>query len=132
MYEDILAKKNWAVAGASEDSLKFGHKIYKKLKEKGYNAYPLNPGVQEVLGDKCYAKLADIPVKPDVVNVVVPPKAAIEVAKQAAEAGIEYIWFQPGANKPEVVEEAKKLGLKVIADACVLVELRKPMFCKMQ
>ncbi len=132
MYEDVMEQKIWAVAGASEDSTKFGYKIYKKLKEKGYTVYPLNPGLETVMGEKCYAKIADLPQKPAVVNVVVPPKAAIDVAKQAAAAGVECIWFQPGANTAEVVAEAKKFGMRVVADACVLVELRKDIFCKMQ
>lgn len=122
MYNTILAKKNWAVVGANENQKKFGCKIYKRLKSEGYNVYAVNPGLETVFGEKCYSSVNDIPEKPDVVNIVVPPKAALEVAKQVAESEIKYFWLQPGANTPEVIDYAKSLGLEVI-DACVLVEL---------
>lgn len=122
MYNSILAKKNWVVIGASENSQKYGCKIYKRLKNEGYNVYGVNPGLETIFGEKCYKSVKDIPEKPDVINVVVPPKAAMEVAKEVAESGIKYFWLQPGANTREVIDCAESLGLEVI-NACVLVEL---------
>ena len=121
--DSILQLKNWAVVGATDNTDKFGFKIYKALKEAGYNVYPVNPGIEEILGDKCFPTLKDIPVKVDVVNVVVPPRVGEQIMKNCAELGIKNVWLQPGANAVSVVELANKLGLNVV-DQCVLVDLR--------
>ncbi|WP_425060760.1 putative protein YccU [Sporomusa carbonis] len=120
----MLQMKNWAVVGATNNTDKFGYKIFKALKEAGYNVYPVNPGINEILGEKCYSALKDIPVKPDVVNVVVPPRVGEQIMNNCAELGIKNVWLQPGANAATVVELAKNLGLNVVDQNCVLVELR--------
>ena len=121
MYKNIFALKNWAVVGASENNVKFGCKIFKFLKSNGYNVYPVNPGLENVFGEKCYKSVKDIPEKIDVVNVVVPVHAALNVVDDTKEAGIENIWLQPGSNAKNVIEKAKSLNLNVI-DACVFTE----------
>jgi hypothetical protein len=71
----FLTKKNvFAVVGAGRDPRKYGYQMCKDLKNAGYKVYPVNPNAQEILGDKCYPSLEKLPVKPDVVDVVVPPK----------------------------------------------------------
>lgn len=124
--ERMLQMKNWAVVGATDNKDKFGYKIFKTLKEAGYNVYPVNPGISEILGDKCYPALKDLPVLPEVVNVVVPPKVGEQIMKNCAELGIQNVWLQPGANAASVVEVAKSVGLNVVDQNCVLVELRNP------
>lgn len=122
--ETMLAMKNWAVVGATDNQEKFGYKIFKALKAAGYNVYPVNPGINEIHGEKCYSSLADLPSVPEVVNVVVPPKVGEQIMNNCAEIGIKNVWLQPGANAKNVVEMAKKLGLNVVDQHCVLVELR--------
>lgn len=124
MAEEALNKKVWAVVGATGNKEKFGCKIYKHLLKSGYEVYPVNPGLEEIDGAKCYAKLADLPVLPEVVNIVVPSKIALEVVKEAAEKGVKTVWLQPGSDKPAVVQAAKEAGMNVI-EACVLTELCK-------
>ena len=121
---EALALKTWAVVGATDNPAKFGCKIYKFLKEAGYQVYAVNPGLTEILGDTCYPSLADLPVKPDGVDVVVPPRVALQVVSQCAELGISTVWLQPGANADEVVEAAQKLNLDVIHDSCIMAEIR--------
>ncbi len=122
--EAMLQMKNWAVVGATDNTEKFGYKIFKALKEAGYNVYPVNPGITEILGSKCYSALKDLPVTPEVVNVVVPPRVGEQIMKDCSEHGIKNVWLQPGANAASVVEVAKKVGLNVVDQNCVLVELR--------
>lgn len=124
LIETCLQMKNWAVVGATNNTDKFGYKIYKALKEAGYHVYPVNPGVTEILGDICYPALEDLPVVPEVVNVVVPPKVGEQIMGNCAELGISHVWLQPGANSASVVAIAKNLGLNVVDQNCVLVELR--------
>lgn len=122
--ETMLQMKNWAVIGATNNTEKFGYKIFKAILAAGYNVYPVNPGVNEILGHKCYAALKDLPVTPDVVNVVVPPRVGEQIMKECSALGIKNVWLQPGANTASVVEVAKKSGLNVVDQECILVELR--------
>lgn len=122
MLEEAVQKKIWAVVGATNNKDKFGCKIYKRLVKAGYEVYPINPGIAEIDGAKCYATLADLPVIPDVVNIVVPSKIAVGTVKEAAEKGVKIVWLQPGSDKPEVVQAAKEASLEVIED-CVLTRI---------
>lgn len=121
----MLELKIWAVVGATDNEEKFGYKIFKLLKKAGYRVFPINPGLSTVLGEKCYASLTDLPVKPDAVNFVVPPKVGEPIIAECAKLGIKNVWLQPGANGDNVVEAAKKQELNVIHRSCILVELHK-------
>ena len=123
--DTMLNMKNWAVVGATDNTEKYGYKIFKVMKEAGYNVFPVNPGVSEILGDKCYATLGELPVKPDAIDMVVPPKVGEQVLRECAQLGIKNVWLQPGANTDSVVNLAKELGLTVISSHCVMVEIRK-------
>ena len=121
----MLNLKVWAVLGATDNKEKFGFKIFKILKDAGYKVYPVNPGVDSILGDKCYPTLSALPVKPDAVNFVVPPKVGEPIIAECVALGIKNVWLQPGANGDNVVNAAKKEELNVIHKSCILVELRK-------
>lgn len=117
--EGMLDKKVWAVVGATEKKDKWGSKIYKILKEHGYETYAVSPNYEEIDGDKAYKSVKDIPQKVDVIDMVVAPKIALNVLEEAKEAGIEYIFFQPGTYNDEVVAKAEELGLKYLLDDCI-------------
>lgn len=124
LVADFLAEKVWAVVGATNNIDKFGYKIYRALLTAGYEVYPVNPGVSEIDGAKCYAKLADLPKQPDAVDIVVPPRVGVAVIEECAALGIKKVWLQPGANSKQVAELARGLGLIVIDSGCVMAELR--------
>jgi len=85
----VLDKKTViAVVGASRNPEKYGHQVYKDLKTAGYKVYPVNPNTREILGEKAYPDLNSLPVKPDIVNIVVPPKVTEETVKTCRELGI--------------------------------------------
>ena len=111
--EGMLDKKVWAVVGATEKKDKWGSKIYKILKEHGYETYAVSPNYEEIDGDKAYKSVKDIPQKVDVIDMVVAPKIALNVLEEAKEAGIEYIFFQPGTYNDEVVAKAEELGAQM-------------------
>lgn len=121
--EMMLEKKIWAVVGASENPDKFGYKIYKKLKDRGYKVYPVNPNYDNILGEACYKNLASIPEKPEVIDMVVAPKHGMATIEEAAELGIRNIWLQPGAYNDELMSLIDKKGLEAV-QACVLVALK--------
>lgn len=122
--ELMLKKKTWAVVGANQDADKFGNIIYKRLKNRGYEVYPVNPLYEDVEGDKCYKDLTSLPKLPHVINMVVPPKRAKQVIEEAAELGVKYVWFQPGTYDDDVMELSAQLGLITVKD-CVLVATRR-------
>ncbi|MDF2634971.1 MAG: CoA-binding domain protein [Pelosinus sp.] len=122
--DNMLKLKTWAVVGATNNKEKFGYKIFKVMLEAGIEVYPINTGISEILGQKCYPTLKDLPIKPDAVDIVVPPKVGEQIMRECAELGIQNVWLQPGADAPQVIQVAKELGLTVV-DACIMVELRK-------
>ncbi len=119
----MLQSKTWAVVGATDNKAKFGYKIFKFLRDAGIDVYPVNPGLAEVMGQVCYPSLKDLPVKPDAVNVVVPPKVGEQIMRDCAELGIKNVWLQPGADAESVVQLAQQLDLNVVC-ACIMVELK--------
>lgn len=124
MLEEImLGKKIWAVVGANQDQEKYGNMIFRKLKSKGYEVYPVNPMYDTVEGDKCYKDITSLPVVPEVIDMVVSPKRGRAFIDEAARLGIKYIWLQPGTYDAELLKQIEDLGLQQV-QACVLVAVR--------
>ena len=120
----LLQCKNWALVGATSNKGKFGYKILQVMRNNGLQVFAVNPGLQEIDGQPCYASLADLPEAIEAVNVVVPPKVALGILEECQRLNISKVWLQPGADTAEVVEKAKALGLQVVYDACIMIELR--------
>jgi predicted CoA-binding protein len=121
----FLEQRVWAVVGASSNPEKVGHKIFSLLRRYGYTVYPVNPKETAIDGRKCYATLADLPVVPDAVDVVVPPAVALEISRQCHDLGIKRVWFQPGVADSEVIAAAGSLRLEFVHGRCVMVESSK-------
>lgn len=86
--------------------------------------YPVNPNAKEVLGDKCYPDLKDLPIKPDVINVVVPPKVTEEIVKMYKMLGITKVWMQPGSESESAIRFCRENDIDVVYGVCVMVERR--------
>ena len=86
----------------------------------GYTVYAINDHEPQVEGDTAYARLADLPQVPTVVDMVIPPWNALPVVEEAASLGVKALWFQPGAENPAAIRWAREQGLDVIED-CILV-----------
>jgi predicted CoA-binding protein len=114
--------RTWAVIGVSDDRSKYGNKIYRDLREAGYTVYAVHPKNKSVEGDPCYATVKDLPTKPDVVDVVVPPAATMQVVKDCLEQGIQRIWFQPGSEDEAAIAAAQAGGMTVVSDACIMIQ----------
>ncbi|HJS75177.1 MAG TPA: CoA-binding protein [Vicinamibacteria bacterium] len=113
-----------AIVGATDNPSKYGYVIYRDLKRKGYRVYPVNPGRATVDSDPAYRNLASLPVKPTIVNFVVPPKVAAAVLQESLELGLKNIWLQPGAESPENLAFLQENGFNYLANACIMVESR--------
>ena len=112
-----------AVIGASPDRRKFGNKSVRAHLAAGFTVYPVNPGADEVEGLSAYRSLADVPAGHlDRVTVYLPPAIGLKVLPEIAARAPGEVWFNPGADAPEVLAEAKRLGLNAIA-ACSIESL---------
>lgn len=114
-----------AVVGATDDPAKFGGRIYRDLKRKGYRVFAVNPGRGTVNGDPCHSSLADLPEPPTLVDFVVPPRVTLEVLRQCVALGVNRVWLQPGAEDAAVLAYAERNGLSVRAHDCIMVKTRE-------
>ena len=112
----------FAVVGATPKREKYGYKIFKSLREAGYKVYAVNPNHKEIEGERCYASLSELPEKPDVVDIVVPPAVTEQIVREAHRLGIKKIWMQPGAESEEAIKFCEEHGISVIHGLCVMLE----------
>ena len=119
---DLLSgAKTIAVYGCSPKPDRTSHKITAFLIDMGYEVYPVHPQAESILGRKCYAKLADIPVHIDIVDVFRRAEFTPEVARQAVEIGAGALWLQLGIVNEESYRFATEGGLVAIMDLCIAV-----------
>jgi len=112
-----------AVVGASADPTRPSHGVMKRLLSAGYRVIPVNPGASEVLGQKAYAALLDIPETIDIVDVFRRPQFTPEIADQAGEIAAKALWLQQGIVNQDAADRARAAGLQVVMDLCIAVEL---------
>ncbi|GAB6170610.1 CoA-binding protein [Paradesulfitobacterium aromaticivorans] len=122
--QEFLKQDNWAVVGVSADPSKYGNKVYLQLKKAGYNVYGVNPNLDSFDGDKIYPNLGALPIVPDAVSVVVPPKVTEQVVKNCIDLGIKRVWMQPGSENEEAVRNGEEHGIDVVYNQCVLIQTR--------
>lgn len=119
-----------AVVGMSKDPMKPGHYVPKFLIKQGYRIIPVNPTVDEVLGLKSYPSLMDVPENIEVVDVFRRPEHVPEVAEQAVKKKAKVLWLQEGIYNPQAVDIAKKGGLTVVWNRCIMKEHNRLMGSK--
>ena len=118
----IYELKNIAVVGMSKNPEKAAHYVPKYLAEQGYNIIPVNPTASEILEKKCYPNLLDIPVQIDIVDVFRPSDQVKPVIEEAIKLKPKVIWLQEGIHDPDAESIAKKAGIDVVFNRCMLAE----------
>jgi uncharacterized protein len=111
-----------AVVGLSSNPLRASYFVGYYLKRHGYQVIPVNPRETEILGEKCYPSLTDVPVHVDVVNVFRAPDALPGIARDAVAIGADALWCQFGVINAEGAKIAEDGGVTVIMDRCIKVE----------
>jgi predicted CoA-binding protein len=119
--KDFIQLKRIAVVGVSRSGKKFGNTIATELKQRGYQVFIVHPEAKEIGGEPCYPNLAALQGKVDGVLICVPPSQAGQVLQEAAQAGMKKIWLQQGAQSPEVLAQARELGINPVAGKCILM-----------
>lgn len=122
VISDFMSKGPYAVVGASSNREKYGNMVLRAYQQLGHEVYPVHPRADAVEGLTAYPSLGQLPVKVRGVSIITPPAITERVVEEAAAAGAEFVWMQPGAESREAIRKAEALGLKVIAQGpCYLV-----------
>jgi predicted CoA-binding protein len=111
-----------AVVGLSRNWHRPSNFAAKYLQEHSYRVFPVNPGYEEVLGEKCYATLAEIPEPVDVVDCFRVAEEIPGLAEQAIAIGARVLWMQLGIVNYEAAKTARDAGLAVVMDRCMKIE----------
>ncbi|GAA2574837.1 hypothetical protein GCM10010399_00180 [Dactylosporangium fulvum] len=111
-----------AVVGASRDPQKPAHWVPKLLQDQGWRIIPVNPHADQVFGEQAYARLVDIPVHVDLVDVFRPAPEAPELVREAAAIGAGGVWLQPGIASPQARQAADDAGLEYVENTCIGTE----------
>ncbi|MFC4557243.1 CoA-binding protein [Virgibacillus kekensis] len=110
-----------AVVGLSDNSARTSYQISKIMQNQGYRIIPVNPTVDEVLGEKAYNRLTDVDEKIDIINVFRRPEYLPEIAREAAETDCRVFWAQQGIVNQEAYDYLQKREFTVIMDMCIKV-----------
>jgi predicted CoA-binding protein len=113
-----------AVVGLSDNPNKPSNFVPTYMQRHGYRIVPVNPQVENVLGERSYGSLSELPVKPDVVNVFRLPKFIPGIVDEMLQLGFENIWIQQGIIHLEAAARAEAGGIHVVMDRCIMVEHR--------
>jgi predicted CoA-binding protein len=123
---EILKKyKTIAVVGLSPNPARPSFGVTEYMQGAGYRIIPVNPNETEVLGEKSYARLEDVPGKIEIVDMFRRAAEAPPVVESAIKVGAKVVWMQLGIENAEAAERARAAGLIVVEDACILVEHRR-------
>jgi len=114
-----------AVVGLSSKRFRPSHEVAEYMLRAGYRIIPVNPRESEVLGQKAYARLEDIPEKVDCVNIFRRLEAVPEIVDAALAIGAKSIWMQLDVAHEEAAAKARAAGLLVVEDRCLLIEHRR-------
>lgn len=112
--------KSVVILGASGNRAKFGNKAVRAYQQQGYTVYPVHLSESVVEGLPAYKTILEVPVRPELVSVYIPPEQLLKILPDIATKGCDELWLNPGAESPEVIATAQRLGLNVI-QACSIV-----------
>ena len=120
--EVLNQAKTIAVVGLSDNPLRPSHGVSAYMQSHGYRIIPVNPHIEESLGEKSYPSLLDVPEKIDIVNIFRRPDYVEEVVDQAIQLKVPAIWMQEEVIHEKAAEKARKAGIFVVMDMCILKE----------
>ncbi|NCB06532.1 MAG: CoA-binding protein [Bacteroidia bacterium] len=117
----FMEPRKMAMAGVSRDPKKFGGAIFKELREKGFELYPINPHADEIQGVPCYHSVEELPAGVTRLVIVTPKKETLDVAGAAVKKGMEMVWIQQKSDTPESVKMIEDAGIPLIHKKCIMM-----------
>jgi len=122
---EFLSGKRFAVAGVSRQSGQAANAVYRKLRDSGYEVFPINPNATQTEGARCYPDLASVPGSIDRVVVVTNPNVSAQLVRQCADRGVDRLWFHrsfgQGSVSNDAIRECQDRGIKCIVGGCPLM-----------
>lgn len=125
MERILRESKTIAMVGLSANPARDSHHVAEYLMQVGYRVIPVNPTVDQVLGEKAYPSLRDVPVPIDLVDIFRRPEDVLPIVEEAIAVGAKAIWMQLGVINEEAAERARQAGLPVVMNHCTLVEHKR-------
>lgn len=122
--EILNQSKIIAVVGLSDNPLRPSHGVSAYMQIHGYRIIPVNPQIVSALGEKSYASLIDVPEKIDIVNIFRRPEFVDEIVEQAIQLNVACVWMQEEVVNHAAAEKARRIGIPVVMDRCILKEHR--------
>ena len=122
VLEILESSKTIAVVGLSSRKMRASYGVSEYMQSAGYRIIPVNPNETEVLGEKSYARLEDIPERVDIVDIFRRPEYVLPIVESAIRIGARGVWMQEGVVNAAAAERARRAGLFVIEDSCILKE----------
>ena len=119
---EILAMKKVAVIGMSKNSSKAAHYVPRYLSENEYDVIPVNPNADEILGKKCFDYVSEVSEDVDIVDIFRPSEDVLPFVREAIAKKPKVIWLQEGIHNAEAEELARKAGIQVVFNRCMLAE----------
>ena len=123
--DQLLALKTWAIVGLSNNPDRAAFGVVKLLIERGHTIIPIHPKAEQVHGQTGYAKLSQVPVKIDVVDIFVNSELAGAVVNEAIEIGAQGVWLQLDVIDEGAIARAKDAGLLTVMNRCPAIEYKK-------
>jgi predicted CoA-binding protein len=124
--KELLSRaKIIAVVGCSSNPLRPSFGVSRFLQRLGYRIIPVNPNETEVLGERAYASLRDVPEEIDIVNIFRRPSHVLQVVEDALTKSVRCIWMQEGIVNLEAAQKAESQGIPVVMDRCILKEIAR-------
>jgi predicted CoA-binding protein len=117
--------KTIAVVGLSSNRRRPSYGVSEYMQSMGYRIIPVNPSESEILGEKAYASLDDVPEPVDIVNVFRRSEFVPEIVDAAIRIGAKCVWMQEGVMHEEAAAKARAAGIEVVMNRCILKEHRK-------
>ncbi len=122
--ELLRRARSIAVVGLSNNPLRPSHGVSAYMQSQGYRIIPVNPQIESCLGEKAYASLVEVPEKIDLVNIFRRPECVEEIVDQAIQLKVPAIWMQEDVIHERAAEKARKAGIFIVMDCCILKEHR--------
>jgi predicted CoA-binding protein len=112
--------KTVAIIGAHNDRSRWGNKAVRAFLRKDFEVYPISAKEPVVEGLRAFQKLAEIPIRPDLISIYVRPEITLKLLPEIAQKGCDQVWLNPGTSSPEVLKQAETLGLNVMQSCSII------------
>jgi predicted CoA-binding protein len=116
----ITSLKRLGVAGVSRNNKKFGNSIYREMKKRGYDVYPVNPHADQIEGDLCYKDIASLP-EVDGLIINTPAEQSLKILTDAKEKGINNVWLQQGSHNKETIKFCEENNINYVSGECIFM-----------